>query len=223
MQNLDRLVSRTPSVHVVRICHVEINRVTPGERPAVIIDAINLSGRNQTERRAHRPASPIGRRAADFRRLFRDGDRVLCFAHRFGFAAVLRGLDRHCRSCFFERERLQRRVGYTPHVNVVGFRDWNGARHIFGAMNRGAGRLELTAERIVIRILGVVSFRVRVGGRVHILKIALRYRRLVSGESPRSGGSRFASREKDCAKRRERGEKDFLEISAGQLRSPKSY
>ena len=44
LQNLDRLLADTPCVHVVRIRHVEINCIPPGQRPAVIVHAINLPG-----------------------------------------------------------------------------------------------------------------------------------------------------------------------------------
>ena len=45
MQNLDRFLARAPRVHVALVRHVEIDRVPAAQCPAVIFDAINLSGR----------------------------------------------------------------------------------------------------------------------------------------------------------------------------------
>ena len=42
---LHRLLSRAPSVHVARVGHVKVDRVSPGKRPAIIFDPINLAGR----------------------------------------------------------------------------------------------------------------------------------------------------------------------------------
>src|SRR6266446_8646740 len=44
-QNLDRFLARPPSVHVTLVRHVEINCIPTRERPAVIFNPINLSGR----------------------------------------------------------------------------------------------------------------------------------------------------------------------------------
>ena len=90
-------------------------------------------------------------------------------------------------------------------------------------MNRRAGGVELSAERVVIRVLSVVRLGVRVSSRAHVLKIGPGDRRFVRGKSARTRPGRFASREKDCAKRCERSERRFEKVSAAQFGSPKSY
>ena len=45
VQNLDRFRTSAPCVHIALIGHVEINRVPSAQCPAVIFDAISLSGR----------------------------------------------------------------------------------------------------------------------------------------------------------------------------------
>ena len=90
-------------------------------------------------------------------------------------------------------------------------------------MNRRTRGVQFSAERVVIRVLSVVRLGVRVCGRAHILKIGLRHRRFVSGQYARSCAGRFASREKDCAERRERSERNFEKVSAAQFGSPESY
>ena len=90
-------------------------------------------------------------------------------------------------------------------------------------MNRRAGSVQLSAERVVIRVLSVVRFGVRVSSRANVLKIGPGNRRFVSGKSARTRPGRFASREKDCAKRCERSERGFEKVSAAQFGSPESY
>ena len=86
-------------------------------------------------------------------------------------------------------------------------------------MNRWAGRVQFAAERIVIGVLGVIRFRVRVRGCAHVLEIGFSERPFVGGKRAHARAG-FTSREKDCAKRRDRDEEDLGVISASQIRSP---
>src|SRR2546430_12844302 len=45
LQDLNALLASAPRIHLTLIRHVEIDRVTPGERPAVILHAIHLPSR----------------------------------------------------------------------------------------------------------------------------------------------------------------------------------
>ena len=63
LQDFDGFLSRAPRIHFALIRHVKVNGVAPGKRPALILDAIHLSGGKQTENGASRPARPIRRRA----------------------------------------------------------------------------------------------------------------------------------------------------------------
>lgn len=83
--------------------------------------------------------------------------------------------------------------------------------------------MQFSAERVMIRVLSVVRFGVRVSSRADVLKIGPGNRRFVRGKSARTGPGRFTSREKDCAKRCDRSERGFEEVSAAQFGSPKSY
>jgi hypothetical protein len=90
-------------------------------------------------------------------------------------------------------------------------------------MNRRPGGVQFSAKRIVICVLSVVRLGVRISSRANVLKVGPGNRRFVSGKSARTRPGRFASREKDCAKRCERSERGFEEVSAAQFGSPKSY
>ena len=62
LQDLNALLTRAPRIHLALIRHIEVDRIAPGERPAVIFHAINLPGGKQTKDCACGPARPIRRR-----------------------------------------------------------------------------------------------------------------------------------------------------------------
>ena len=90
-------------------------------------------------------------------------------------------------------------------------------------MDRRAGGVELTAERVVIAVWKMICFGVGVGGGPHILEFTLRNRRFVGRQHMRRGG-RFAGREKkNRDERRENSEGEVTKFSVGQGGSPATY
>src|SRR5215469_9495547 len=64
LQDLDRLLTGAPRIHCALIRHVKVYGIAPGKCPSVILHAIYLPGREQTEDRACRPTRPVSRRAS---------------------------------------------------------------------------------------------------------------------------------------------------------------
>src|SRR5438270_7634837 len=182
LQNLDVLFPRSPGIHRAARGHIKIDRVPAGQRPAVIVHPINLSGRNQTEDRARRPARPICRGASDLR-LVRD--------HNF-LCAVLR-LHHLRRFAFLQRKLFERRTGIrsAPVIRDVVTRvHRNRPRRVFGMADCASRGVKFAAERIVISVRKMVGLGVRVSRRAHVLEIALRQRRLIFRKRTDMGTSR---------------------------------
>ena len=168
LQDLDRLSTSAPGVHVARIRHVEIDRVTAGKRPTVIIDSIHLPGGKQPESCARWPARPISRSAPDHGH----GRR------RSGPSCP--GPDSCRRSSLRHREWLQPwRIGDAAYFWLSGFIhrnrpwnfiDWDRARNCFGSMNRRTGGVQFSTERVVIAVFKMIRFCVRIGGCTNVLK-----------------------------------------------------
>ena len=173
LQNLDPFFAGAPTVHRAARRHVEIDCITTGQRPPVILHAINLASRKQSKNGAGRPARPIRGGAPDLR---------LCYYDNALLAALR--LDYFGRPPFRERERLQRSGGIrgTPVIGAIAY-VWRGARNIFCPPDRAARRAQLVPESSPIPILEVVRLRVGIRRRPHILEIALRQRRFVLGQS----------------------------------------
>lgn len=195
LQNLDIFLARPPGVHRAPRWHVEIDRIPPGQSPAIIFDAINLSGRNKAKDCAGGPARPIGRRAPDLR-LRRHRDPFLLAAFRSNDL---------CRCGWLQRKTLQRRsrIRSAPVIGWIVPAHRNGARGVLRATNRTGGGFQSAAERVFISKRPVVGFRVRVGRRANILEIALGQGRLVFRQRRRSRTSRrrFARAQEERAKR----------------------
>src|SRR4029434_3091323 len=64
LKDLDALLTRAPRIHLTLVCHIEVNRIAPGKRPAVILHAIHLASGQQTEDCTSRPARPVRRGAS---------------------------------------------------------------------------------------------------------------------------------------------------------------
>jgi hypothetical protein len=65
MKDLDGDTPNAPVVHLVSVGTIEIDRVTAGQRPPVVVNLIGLAGGQNHELGSRGPARPIGRRAAD--------------------------------------------------------------------------------------------------------------------------------------------------------------
>lgn len=155
-QDLNRFLPCAPAIHLTARRHVEIDGVPAGKRPAIIVNPINLPCREQTERCSRRPTRPIRGGAADLRRSLRDSDSSLCSARRFGHARRFR-----CASSrrLFHREWLKTsaRIRDRSKIDIliiIGQRQRT--RSIFGTANGRSGRVQFSAQRVVIRKLAVI-------------------------------------------------------------------
>jgi hypothetical protein len=64
-QYLDRDSANTPVIHFSPRGAVEVDGVSSGQSPAVIVDFVDLTGGQDQEFRADRPPGPVGGGAAD--------------------------------------------------------------------------------------------------------------------------------------------------------------
>src|SRR5580700_11857848 len=64
-QNLDRDATHTPIVHLCPRWTVDVDGISAGQGPSIVVDLVDLTGGQDQEFRAGRPSSPIGGRAAD--------------------------------------------------------------------------------------------------------------------------------------------------------------
>ena len=198
LQDLNALLTRAPRIHLALIRHIEVDRIAPGERPAVIFHAINLPGGKQTKDCACGPARPIRRRAS-WNQL------------RWSRQCRPSSLRPNCCSSLRHREWLQPwRIGDAPHFWLSGFIhrdrpwnfiDWDRARNCFGSMNRRTGGVQFSTERVVIAVFKMIRFCVRIGGRTNVLKTGFCQGPFILRQRTRA---RPAGTEKKCPDRGER-------------------